>query len=71
MIILQDDPCAVKNAVKIAIDAGYRHFDCASVYANESDIGDAIREKINEGVVKREDLYVVTKVHIFINTCTY
>lgn len=46
----------------MAIDAGYRLFDCAAFYGNEAEIGHAIKEKINQGVVKREDLFVVTKV---------
>ncbi|XP_012256104.2 aldo-keto reductase family 1 member B1-like [Athalia rosae] len=57
-----DDPSVVSQAVKDAIDAGYRHFDCAMRYGNEDVIGRAIHEKIREGVVTRKDLYIVTKL---------
>lgn len=59
---IQSQPGEVETAVKYAIDIGYRHIDTASFYGNEKEVGDAIREKIKDGVIKREDVFVTTKV---------
>ncbi|XP_006823060.1 aldo-keto reductase family 1 member B1-like [Saccoglossus kowalevskii] len=55
-------PDEVGNAVKSAIDIGYRHFDTAYAYFNEKEIGDALKEVLSDGKVKREELFIVTKL---------
>ncbi len=52
----------VAAAVGGAIRAGYRLFDCASVYGNEQLIGQVIEQALSEGVVRREELTITSKV---------
>ncbi|KAI8519456.1 Alcohol dehydrogenase [NADP(+)] [Branchiostoma belcheri] len=44
-----------------AIEAGYRHFDCASIYGNEKDVGVALK-KITDSTVRREELFITSKL---------
>ncbi|XP_055449835.1 3-alpha-hydroxysteroid dehydrogenase isoform X1 [Psammomys obesus] len=52
----------VIKATKIAIDAGFRHFDSAYLYEIEEEVGQAIRSKITDGTVKREDIFYTSKL---------
>ncbi|KAG7281524.1 hypothetical protein CRUP_007558 [Coryphaenoides rupestris] len=51
-----------KGAVAAAISAGYRHIDTAYYYQNEADVGRAIRSMIRQGVIRREDMFITTKL---------
>jgi diketogulonate reductase-like aldo/keto reductase len=52
----------VVQAVKDALAAGYRHIDTAWFYHNEKEVGQGVHESIKAGVVKREDVFVTTKI---------
>lgn len=52
-----------EESVKYAIGSGYRHFDTAFLYGNEAEVGRGINAKIAGGLVKREDIFVTTKVN--------
>ncbi len=53
-------PGDVEAAVREAIRLGYRHIDCASVYANEPEVGAAIRGAIDSCEVRREELWITS-----------
>lgn len=50
------------KATRDAISAGYRHFDTAAKYETESLVGRAVNDAITSGEVKREDLFITTKL---------
>lgn len=52
----------VYDAVLKAIETGYRHIDCAYIYENEDEIGRALNKAITEGLVKREELFITSKL---------
>lgn len=58
---LHGDDCI--NSVKFALSNDVRLIDTASAYGNEEEIGQAIREAIDEGIVKREDIFIITKIY--------
>eukprot|EP00210_Caulerpa_lentillifera_P001169 g1125.t1 len=58
----RSEPNEIKNSVIHAIRAGYRHIDCAYVYQNEHEIGEALEQIFSEGVLKREDLWITSKL---------
>jgi alcohol dehydrogenase (NADP+) len=54
-------PAQVAQAVREAAECGYRHFDCASIYGNEKEIGESLAS-IQQGGTRREDLWITSKV---------
>lgn len=55
-------PGEVRAAVIEAVKLGYRHIDCAWIYGNEAEIGQALAELFAEGVVTRQDLWITSKL---------
>uniref|UniRef100_A0A8C5QYY5 Rho crystallin n=1 Tax=Leptobrachium leishanense TaxID=445787 RepID=A0A8C5QYY5_9ANUR len=51
-----------EEGTKMAIEVGYRHIDCAFIYGNEVEVGRAIRAKIADGTVQREDIFYTGKL---------
>jgi diketogulonate reductase-like aldo/keto reductase len=56
------DPVATKQATRTALEVGFRHFDCAERYRNEQAVGEAMQEMFKAGTVRREDVFVSTKL---------
>jgi diketogulonate reductase-like aldo/keto reductase len=56
------DSIATKEAVRLSLEAGFRQYDCAERYRNEEQVGEAMRAVFNGGKVRREDVFVGTKL---------
>jgi diketogulonate reductase-like aldo/keto reductase len=56
------DPVATRTATKAALEAGFRNFDASERYRNEKEVGEAMREVFKAGKIKREEVFVATKV---------
>jgi aldehyde reductase len=60
-------PGEVGKAVKVALNTGYRHLDCAEGYDNHKEIGQALKEVFAEGKIKREEIFITSKLNCFYN----
>ncbi|XP_057512049.1 aldo-keto reductase family 4 member C10-like [Actinidia eriantha] len=58
----QSDPGLVGKAVASAVKVGYRHIDCAQCYGNEKEVGLVLKKLFEDGIVKREELFVTSKL---------
>jgi len=56
------DLAVTKTATRDALDAGFRHFDCAERYRNEREVGEALEAGLAANGIAREDLFVTTKL---------
>ena len=58
----KSDPGEVGRAVEVALEAGYRHIDCAAIYRNEAEVGDALQRVFSRGEINREDVHITSKL---------
>src|ERR1700709_1871079 len=56
------DPVATKNATKDALEAGFRQLDTSERYRTEKEVGEAMQEVFKAGKIKREEVFVATKL---------
>ena len=55
-------PDRVQMAIQVAMEVGYRHIDGAAMYGNEQEIGEALKKVLAAGLVKREELFITSKL---------
>jgi len=58
----KSSPGEVGGAVRCALELGYRHIDCASIYGNQAEIGLALASAFRDGVVQRDQLWITSKL---------
>ena len=56
------DPAVTITATRDALEAGFRHFDCAERYGNEREVGRALQAGLAAGGIAREEIFVTTKL---------
>ena len=56
------DAALTITATRDALEAGFRHFDCAERYGNEREVGKALQAGLAAGGIAREDIFVTTKL---------
>ncbi|CUU16509.1 25diketoDgluconic acid reductase EC 111 CDS [Bradyrhizobium sp.] len=56
------DPHVTRQATRAALEAGFRHLDCAERYRNEAAVGEAMQDAFKAGTLRRQDLFVTTKL---------
>src|SRR5215471_3954324 len=56
------DPMATRTATKAALKAGFRQLDASERYRNEKEVGEAMQEVFKAGMIKREEVFIATKV---------
>jgi diketogulonate reductase-like aldo/keto reductase len=56
------DPVATRTATRAALEAGFRVIDTAERYRTEREVGEAMQEVFEDGKIKREDVFVITKL---------
>ena len=56
------DPVATRTATRAALEAGFRQLDASERYRNETEVGEAMQEVFGAGKIKREDVFVATKL---------
>ena len=58
----KSDKGQVSFAVSAALQAGYRHFDCAAVYENEHEVGEALQQALSSNSIQRSEIFVTSKL---------